>query len=287
VKALLHAELLKLRSTRTTLGLLVATVGLMSLTVTVSVPKVGNDDAPISLHDPGLLASAVASSFGVPLVLMVLLGALAFTQEFRYGTVTSTYLGEPRRARVLVVKWLSLALSSVVLTVATLVLAMTFGIALIRSRDGDVTMGAQFWQVVPAAFVVMAVYGVIGVALGALVRNQIPVVVGVLVWMLAVVQLIPPAFPAIGRWMPGGATNAVLQLGPAIGLDGKLLSISAALLVLVGYAAVAVALALLLTPRRDRPINTPRRFAQLNARAPLDSPVDHRRRLAAERCIGR
>ena len=35
---------------------------------------------------------------------MALVGVLAFTQEFRYGTITSTYLGEPRRPRVLVAK---------------------------------------------------------------------------------------------------------------------------------------------------------------------------------------
>jgi len=251
VKALVHAELLKLRSTRTTVGLLLATLGLVALTIAVSVPKVGDDNAPVSLDDPGLLAGAVGVSFGVPQVLVVLLGALACTQEFRYGTVTSTYLGEPRRTRILVAKWLSLVLSSLVITIATLALAVTVGIALIRSRDGDVTLAAQFWQMVAAGFVVMEAYGVIGVAVGALVRNQITVVVGVLVWLLAVEQIVIPAFPAIGRWLPGGATSALLQIGPANGLGEKLLSASADGLVLAGYTAAAVALALLLTPKRD------------------------------------
>ena len=182
---------------------------------------------------------------------MVLLGGLAFTQEFRYGTITSTYLGEPRRTRVLVAKWLSVALASVVITIATLALSATFGIALISSRNGDVTLATQFWQMAGAALVVMAAYGVIGVAVGALVRNQIAAVVGVLVWMLAVEQTVIAAFPAIGRWMPGGATSAFLQLGSALSLDGKLLSAPVGGLVLLGYTAVAVTLALLLTPRRD------------------------------------
>ena len=251
MKALVHAEVLKLRSTRTPVGLLLATLGLVALTVAVNVPKVGATNAPVSLDDPGLVAGTVGISFGVPLVLVVLLGVLAFTQEFRYGTVTSTYLGEPRRTRVLVAKWLSLALSSVVITAATLALSVTLAIALVRSRDGDVTAAAQFWQMVAAGFVVMAAYGVIGVAVGALVRNQIAAAVGVLVWMLAVEQIVIPSFPAVGRWMPGGATNALLQLGPAISLEGKLLSASVGGLVLIGYTAAAVALALLVAPRRD------------------------------------
>ncbi len=98
----------------------------------------------------------------------------------------------------------------------------------------------------------MAAYGVIGVAIGALVRNQIAAVVGVLVWMLALEQIVIPAFPTVGRWMPGGgATNALLQLGPAISADGKLLSASAGGLVLAGYTTMAVTLALALSPRRD------------------------------------
>ncbi len=251
MKALLHAELLKLRSTRTTAGLLLATLALVALTLAETVPNVGDENAPLSLDDPGLLAAAVGVSFGVPLVLVVLFGTLAFTQEFRYGTVTSTYLGEPRRKRVLVAKWLSLALASVVITTATLALSVALGIALIRSRDGDVTLAGHFWAVVASAFVVMAAYGLIGVAIGALVRNQIAAVVGVLVWMLAVEQIVIPAFPAVGRWMPGGATNALFQLGPAMSLDGKLLPPPVGGLVLVGYTAAAVLLALVVTPRRD------------------------------------
>lgn len=161
MKALLHAELLKLRTTRTTAGLLLATLALVALTVAVNVPAVGDENAPLSLDDPGLLADAVGVSFGVPLVLVVLFGTLAFTQEFRYGTVTSTYLGEPRRKRVLVAKWMSLALASVVITAATLALSVALGIALIRSRDGDVTLAGHFWGVVASGFVVMAAYGLI------------------------------------------------------------------------------------------------------------------------------
>jgi ABC-2 type transport system permease protein len=247
MRALVHAEVLKLR-TRTAAWLLLATLGLVALTITFSV---GDTNASVSLDDPGLLAGIVGISFGVPEVWVVLLGGLAFTQEFRYGTITSTYLGEPRRTRVLVAKWLSVALASVVITIATLALSATFGIALISSRNGDVTLATQFWQMAGAALVVMAAYGVIGVAVGALVRNQIAAVVGVLVWMLAVEQTVIAALPAIGRWMPGGATSAFLQLGSALSLDGKLLSAPVGGLVLLGYTAVAVTLALLLTPRRD------------------------------------
>jgi len=251
VKALLDAELLKMRSTRATALLVLATLVLAVLTVATTVPGVIEENAWISLDDPDLLANVVGNGFGAPLVLMTLLGVLAFTQEFRYGTITSTYLGEPRRTRVLVAKGLSLALASIVITIMTLAVSVACGIALIRSQDGNVTVTGQFWQTVGAGFVVMAAYGVVGVAVGALVPNQIAAVVGVLIWMLAVEQMVIPLFPEVGRWMPFAAASSLMQLGPSYGFDDQLLSVAMGGLVLLGYTAVTVVLALIVTPKRD------------------------------------
>jgi ABC-2 type transport system permease protein len=251
VTALVHAELIKLRSTRMTAMLLSATLGLVMLTIATNVPGVFGGAGLLSLDDPRLFAIVVGVGFGVPQVMMALLGVLAFTQEFRYGTASSTYLSEPRRTRVLVAKWLSLGLASVVITIVTLAVSVPFGIALIRSQSGEVIVGAQLWQTVSAAFAVMAAYGVIGVALGALVRNQIAGVVGLLVWMLAVEQIVIPVLPVVGRWMPWGATSSLLQLGPSYGFDGELLSAPMGGLVLAGYTTAAIVLALRVSPGRD------------------------------------
>lgn len=251
MKALLRAELLKLRSTRTTAGLLLATLALVALTFTSEIPQAGAAEGPLSLDDPDLLADVVATCFGVPPVLVVLYGTLAFTQEFRYGTITSTYLGEPSRARVLVAKWLALALASAVVTAATLALSVPFSSALIRSRDGDVALAGRFWEVVAVGFLVLAAYSVIGVAIGALVRNQVAAVVGVVVWMTAVEYTVVPSFPEVGRWMPLGATSSLFQIAPTPDVAGSLLSVPVAALVLLAYTAGAAGLALHVTPRRD------------------------------------
>jgi ABC-2 type transport system permease protein len=248
--ALIRAELLKLR-TRTAAGLLVAMLALVALTVGVSIPKVGDKAAPVPLDDPDVLAGTVGIACGFTVVLVVLLGGLAVTQEYRYGTVTSTYLGEPRRLRILLAKWLTMGIVSVLTTVTTLALEVLVGVLVIHGRDGNVAFAAPFWQMVGATFVVMAAYAVVGVALGALIRNQVAAVVGVLVWMLAVEQLVLSASTAIGRWMPFGVLASVLQIGPALSLDGKLLPVPVAALTLLVYTGAAVALALGLTPRRD------------------------------------
>ena len=250
MKALVHAELLKLR-TRSAAWMLLATLAVVTLGIAATVPKAGDHDAPVPLDDPALLASTVGGLVPVSMVFAVLLGVLSFTQEFRYGTATSTYLVEPRRARVLVAKLLSQALMAVAVTLVTLVYAAVLAGAIIRSRDGDVSVSSQFWQMVAAAFVCMSAYSVIGVAIGVLVRNQVVVIVGVLVWMLAVEWTVLPSFPTIGRWLPVGVTNTLLQQGPSLGLDGKLLSVPLGGLVLLGYVVLALVLAVRLTPRRD------------------------------------
>ena len=232
-------------------GLLLASLCLVVLTVVVSTPSVGKPDSGLSINQPDLLARVVGVSLGVPEVLMLLLGVVAFTQEFRYGTASSTFLVAPRRSRVLLAKWLGMTIASVPVTVATLAVSFGIGVPLIRSRGGSVTAEAALWEVVAAAFAVMAVFGVIGVAVGALVRNQVAAVVGVLVWMLAVEQVITSSYPAVGRWTPLGATFGLLQLGPAVTTKGDLLAAPVSGGLLLGYAVVACVLAFIITPRWD------------------------------------
>jgi len=252
VTALVHAELLKLR-TRTATGLILATLALVALTVVVNIPTAGAAHAPVSLGDPRLLASVVGISFGVPEVFMVLLGALAFTQEFRYGTITATYLGEPHRGRVLLAKWLALTLTSTLTTGASLLVSVPVGVTTISTHGGDTTLTPQLWQTIGAGFVVMAAYAIIGVAVGALLRNQVVTMVGVLVWMLAVEHIVIPAYPLAGRWLPGGATDAWLELGPALDLNQRLLPTPLGGALLLAYTTAAVTLAMKLAQQRDVP----------------------------------
>jgi ABC-type transport system involved in multi-copper enzyme maturation permease subunit len=247
---LVHAELLKLRTTRTTGWLLLATIGTEALMLGFSIPKRGAQDALVPLDDPGLLAAIVGTGLLISQVLVAVFGVMAFSQEYRYQTITSTYLVEPRRPRILLAKLVAATLFSAVVVVATLVLVVPFAVILIDSRDGNATVGAQFWQVVGAGFVVLAATAAIGVVVGALVRHQIVAVVGVLVWMLVVEQVIIQALPQLGRWMPVGATMSMMQQGQESGLD-ELLPPAAGGLVLLGYAVVAITLAVVVTPRRD------------------------------------
>lgn len=47
---------------------------------------------------------------------------------------------------------------------------------------------------------VISLYGPLGVAAGALVRSQIPAVVGALVYLLVAEHLLVAVLPTVGRW---------------------------------------------------------------------------------------
>jgi hypothetical protein len=231
--------------------LLLTALGLVMLLVLVTVPTGNAVGSTLSLHDHDLLARTLGVGAGGGWVVMLVLGILAFTQELRFGTATPTFLVTPVRGRVLVAKALALAAAGLVFAGATITLDVVLSVVLIIARGGNLTWSAEVAEVLAAALLVMALSGPIGVAVGALVRNQIAAVVGTLVWLLVAEQLLVALLPSIGRWTPGGATAGLLQLGREATTHGDLLPAWAGGLVLLTYATVIGLLASAVTLRRD------------------------------------
>lgn len=248
--ALVRAELLKLRTVKLPLWLLVTTLLLVLLGVLATVLTAGLEGAPLSREDPELMARAVANASGGNIVVLIL-GILVLTQEFRFGTATSSFLVTPKRGRVLVAKLIAVAAVGLVFALLSALLAVAVSAVLIPFRDGVVNYDAQVFQVLLGAMLVMVLYGPIGIAVGALVKNQIAAVVGALAFTFIVEQLLIALRPEIGRWTPGGASSAILQLGDLVTTRGDLLPVWGGVLVLLAYAAVLSAIAARLTLRRD------------------------------------
>jgi ABC-2 type transport system permease protein len=247
----LRAELIKLRSVRMPVWLLLTALGLVVLLVLVTVPTPGGVGNVLSLHDTDLLARVIGVGSQGGFVIMLVLGILSFTQEFRFGTASSTFLVSPVRRRVLLAKSLALGVAGLVFAAAIITLDVVLSVALIDARGGTLVWSTQVAEVLAGATLVMALYGPIGVAIGALVRNQIAAIVGALVWLLVVEGLLVALLPGIGRWMPGGATAGVLRLGREATTHGDLLPAWAGGLVLLAYATVIGLLAAVVTLRRD------------------------------------
>jgi ABC-type transport system involved in multi-copper enzyme maturation permease subunit len=106
-----------------------------------------------------------------------------------------------------------------------------------------------------AALLSGAVLGVVGVAIGSLIRNQLIAIVSTLVWLFVVEPIILLLFVDAGKWLPTGAITGMLAIefeSVAIGVDtSDYLTPGVAILVLLAYGAVFSIVALVTSMRRD------------------------------------
>jgi ABC-2 type transport system permease protein len=250
--ALLKAELLKLRSTRTAIGLFVVIliVTLVPLILLIAL-------VPTSwLESDGIGGFLNTASALVPLVLLVF-GILGMTNEYRHGTITYSYLVTPRRWQVMVVKlvvYAAIGILTMLVAVILVYLVILAGGA-IRGVEidasGGATLGDYARQIVVAGLITT-----FGVGLGALFRAQVITVAGVLIWALVVENIITVVKPKIGMWMPftvfGDVSAArVDSTANAVSSVADQLSRSSAFAVSLVYIAVVSLLAVFISLRRD------------------------------------
>ena len=250
MSALVRAELLKLRTVALPGWLLLTTLAFVLLSVLLTILTAGLEGAPLQRDDPDRLARAVASA-SAGNVLLLVLGILALTQEFRFGTATPSFLVSPRRAQVLVAKLVAVSLTGLLFAVLSVVFALAVSAALIAARGDVLTFDRTVVEVLLGVALCLLLYGPIGVGVGALVRNQIAAVVAALAWTFVVEQLLVAFLPEVGRWTPGGAASAVLQLGDLATTRGDLLPVWGGALLLVLYALVLSGVGARLTLQRD------------------------------------
>ena len=90
-------------------------------------------------------------------------------------------------------------------------------------------------------------YGLIGVGLGSLLRNQIASIVTGLVWQLVAENVLVATAPTIGRWLPLGAAITLVRSQTI----SHPLSVPIAAGLLTAYAAAAVVAGIRITTTRD------------------------------------
>jgi ABC-2 type transport system permease protein len=237
-----RSELLKIRSTRTTLGLVLALVALLLLIVLLTgllsdSLRLAQEDDQRDLLGIGTLAGLFAA----------LAGLLVVTSEYRFGTIRPTFLFTPRRSTVVGAKLAAGLLSGLVLGAIATALAFGIGSATLSARDIPIALdGGEVAQLLLGTLAASALWGGIGVGLGAILRNQVASVIALLAWLFVVDGVLFALVPSVGRLTPSAAENALIGetsnhlVSPVAG--GALLVAWVAALVLVGGA---------LTARRD------------------------------------
>jgi ABC-2 type transport system permease protein len=245
VRALLRSELLKQHSTRTTLGLFAA----MLLLALLAVLLHGLLPAQ-TLRSPNNQLTILGRGEFLGALFAGLVGALSVTAEIRHGTIRPTFLVSPRRARVVWAKVWACVLTGSVFGLTAGAVAVAAGAAAFRARGIDLRLdGGDYVLLVAGATGAAALWAAIGVGVGAVVRHQVPTVVGICAWLLFVEGLLAGDLVGLGevfKFLPGSAAAAISGQEP-----GTLLAPGLGLVLLGAYAAAAALVGALATSRRD------------------------------------
>jgi ABC-2 type transport system permease protein len=241
VTALLQAEWLRLRTTRSVWLLLVAAQVL--IVAGVSGVMRSRDD----VGSPDVQQTAIAHVGLISLVTLVL-GITAVAGEYRHRTITDTYLAVPRRTPVIAAKMVVHTVAGLVFGVVTAVVAVAVAALWLAGRGSSLdTRSTDLWLTVAGGVAWNAAFAAIGVGIGALITNQIGAIAAALTWLALVEGLVARLVGDAQQWLPFALGSALNRLPTAT--DGP--PQWQAGLALAGYAAVFVAASVATTVRRD------------------------------------
>jgi ABC-2 type transport system permease protein len=249
VVRLIRAEFLKLRTTQVWFWLLLAAVAVSALFVI----------GPLATHNGVRNGQDVADMFAsasVAYIVVFVLGVLGVTTEFRYQTITPTVLATPSRWAIISAKMITYAILGALYAVVCLAVQLAIAVPWLSAKNLDYSLGKDdIPGTLGGVFLVLALFGIVGLGAGALLKNQIvAVTVGVI--FLLVLQNVLLAIPGVKHaypYLPGGAVNAIVRTGTNDdSLNGvHLLSAGAGVIVLLLWAFIPAILGAAITMNRD------------------------------------
>jgi len=256
---LIRVELLKLRTTRLTYGLLATAATLTGVFAVIQAARAGTAGGPAPLSTASGLNDVITAGIWA-LVLATVMGVTVSSGEFRHGTATLTYLATPHRGRVLTAKAVAGACAGAVCGLAGYVMALGVGLSFVAARGYHVAIGdATLARYAIGHLVGTALLAAIGVGVGSLVRSQLAGVIGVFAWTIVIESILGGLFTAIRPYLPytaastlSGTSPGGSAFGAAHGVAGpSALPFAAAAALLAGLAIVFCTVAARTTVVRD------------------------------------
>ena len=204
----IRAELLKIRSTRTTIALILAMIAL-TLLITLLTGLLTHSSGLASTEDQRQLLS-LSSLAGV---FSALAGVLLVTSEYRFGTIRPTILFNPTRSHVLAAKAAASALAGIVFGVLGVAIGWATGYAILNGRGIPLVLSSgDILLLTLGGLAGAALWGAIGAGLGAIIHNQVGGVIALLAWGLVIDNLLFGLAPSVGRFTPTRASDALMGL---------------------------------------------------------------------------
>ena len=255
--ALLKSEWRKLIYARAHGGLLIAGILLAGLSTAVTPVILDNPATGFGLSlDQTQSVDAVYANAISAYFFAIIIGIMLMSGEFRHGTAVATFLTAPKRGTVLATKLVIAAIGGMLVMVISTAAGLAGGwVGLSFFPDAASPTNEVFINTMLAAVVSGAVLGIIGVALGTLVRNQMLAITGALLYLFVIDPILLALAPDTGKYLPQGLIVSMLALdieAPEFGIDTTAyLPPLTATVVLLGYGAVFAGLAIATSLRRD------------------------------------
>ncbi len=199
----------------------------------------------------------IAPSMGY--VFPLVLGALAMTGEVRHRTLTTSYLLQPRRGRVVAAKLLVQAGLGAAVGLVGVLSTIAVGAATLAVAGEPTMLGSgAVWVSAMWGVVALAGWAVIGVGVGTLIPNQVTAIVVILAWTQFVEPIVRvllgsiDAVSGLSRFLPGAAAEALVGTSfYATAGIGELLPRVAGGLLLLAYAVALAGIGSWTTVRKD------------------------------------
>ena len=219
--ALVHSELIKLRTLRSTAY---AAAGLLLITLLTAGLAMG-DAGSKNFSTPAQLRETIAAIGYAAVLFLAVLGAIAASGEYRHRTISQRFLASPARGRVLLAKLVAYAVVAVATALVVTAIGAALGEAVVSSKGYSLELGEAGLRLTAGIVVATTLAAMLGVVVGSITRNPTTAMVAI-----------------FGSWMiekiAGGWFGDVAQYFPFALIENTLGLISP---MAWGYAALALA----------------------------------------------
>lgn len=236
--ALVHAQLVGLRTLRSTYLIAGVFIVVVAIVTGVTMNEAGSADLQTEsqLREPFVAAAGIMGA-----IVMAVFAATRVAGEYRHDTIAQRVLAAPRRARLVVASLLVHGAFAAVVTGIAFAVGAALAGPMLAGKDLSTGLaGGELLRVGAAVVLAGTAFAVLGVGVGFLTRSQAPAVATVF-GVFFVEKLLGGWLGDVGGYLPYALLNSLLEFeGPlSVGLAAVVLTASA--VALAGVATVVAA----------------------------------------------
>jgi ABC-2 type transport system permease protein len=244
MRRLLKSEVLKLRSTPTMWWLL---AGMVLLTVVACVGAFALQEAAQVARTSDIALRSDLHAIGSGSIFVAVAGMIGMAGEFRFGQADQTYISTPRRSRVLAAKVIVFGVLGLIFGIIAAIITVGTMMIWFSTKSESLPFDSHsVWLTLAGAIISAMAFGVLGVVIGAVTKNQVVAIVGALAWIVIIEPIVFQASAELGKWFPGQAAEALRR----VPVDG-LLSMGTGTAVLTAWILLLAGAGIYRTARGD------------------------------------